>query len=104
MNIQKTNTMIKSKKQRRAEFVQWMGPLLDVLRELGDTKREVNREGAPHVELIDGNRLVTMLEKEEIGVVPRMVYDVDYAFFKAYLPEKPETADSENDEQREHSC
>lgn len=54
-----------------------------------DAKREATREGAPPIELIDGNRLVAMLEKEEIGVVPRTVYDIDYAFFRAYLPEKP---------------
>ncbi|WP_156932857.1 hypothetical protein [Desulfonatronum lacustre] len=46
------------------------------------------------MELIDGNRLVAMLEKEEIGVVPRTVYAIDYAFFRAYLPEKPEPATS----------
>ena len=39
---------------------------------------------------------VAMLEKEEIGVVPRTVYDIDYAFFRAYLPEKPEPATSGN--------
>ncbi|WP_200874850.1 restriction endonuclease [Desulfonatronum thiodismutans] len=61
-----------------------------------DAKREATREGAPPIELIDGNRLVAMLEKEEIGVVPRTVYDIDYAFFRAYLPDKPEPATSGN--------
>jgi restriction system protein len=53
-----------------------------------DAKREACREGAPPIELIDGNRLVAMLEKEEIGVIPRTVYDIDYAFFRPYFPEK----------------
>ncbi|WP_218961276.1 hypothetical protein [Desulfobotulus mexicanus] len=32
------------KKQKKAEFVKWMGPLLDALRQLGDsgTPREVS--------------------------------------------------------------
>ncbi|WP_459936493.1 restriction endonuclease [Desulfonatronum parangueonense] len=52
-----------------------------------DAKREATREGAPPIELIDGNRLVAMLEKEEIGVISRTVFDIDYAFFRSYLPE-----------------
>jgi restriction system protein len=50
-----------------------------------DAKREASREGAPPIELIDGQQLISMLEKEEIGVKPRTVYDIDYAFFKPYL-------------------
>jgi len=50
-----------------------------------DAKREASREGAPPIELIDGQQLIDMLEKEEIGVKPRTVYDIDYAFFKPYL-------------------
>lgn len=53
-----------------------------------DAKREASREGAPPIELIDGNQLVEMLKKEEVGVKPRMVYDVDYDFFRTYLPEE----------------
>jgi len=29
--------------------------------------REANREGAPHVELVDGTKLVEMFEKVELG-------------------------------------
>jgi restriction system protein len=50
-----------------------------------DAKREAGREGAPPIELIDGNELVRMLEKEEIGVKPRTVYEIDHSFFKPYL-------------------
>ena len=50
-----------------------------------DAKREAVREGAPAIELIDGNQLVEMLEKEEVGVRQKVVYDVDLAFFKPYM-------------------
>lgn len=50
-----------------------------------DAKREATREGAPHIELIDGNELVSMIEKEEIGLKTRTVYDIDFAFFNSYL-------------------
>ena len=50
-----------------------------------DAKREAVREGAPHIELIDGIQLVSMLEKEEIGLKPKTVYDIDNDFFRSYL-------------------
>lgn len=50
-----------------------------------DAKRESVRPGAPPIELIDGNELVEMLEKEEIGVTPTTVYEIDYQFFHPYL-------------------
>jgi restriction system protein len=50
-----------------------------------DAKREAAREGAPHIELIDGSQLVAMLEKEEIGLKPKTVYEIDNDFFRPYL-------------------
>lgn len=50
-----------------------------------DAKREAAREGAPHIELIDGVQLVTMLEKEEIGLKPKTIYEIDNDFFRPYL-------------------
>ncbi|MCL2526887.1 MAG: restriction endonuclease [Defluviitaleaceae bacterium] len=37
------------------------------------------------LELIDGEKLVEMFEKAEIGVKPRTVYDPDMAFFAQYM-------------------
>jgi restriction system protein len=37
------------------------------------------------LELIDGDRLVEMFEKAELGVSPRTVYDPDLTFFEKYL-------------------
>jgi restriction system protein len=37
------------------------------------------------LELIDGEKLVEKIEKAEIGVIPRMAYDPDMAFFGQYM-------------------
>lgn len=39
------------------------------------------------LELIDGDELVEMFEKAELGVTQRMVYDPDPIFFKQYMDE-----------------
>ena len=46
--------------------------------------QEANREGAPHVELVDGTKLVEMFEKVELGLKKRTVYDVDLSYFAKY--------------------
>jgi restriction system protein len=46
-----------------------------------DAKREARRDGAPPVELVDGDKLLDMFEKLELGLVPRIVYDIDESFF-----------------------
>lgn len=45
---------------------------------------EANREGAPQVELVDGDKLVEMFEKVELGLAKRTVYDVDPAYFEKF--------------------
>ena len=50
-----------------------------------DAKREAVRDGAPPIELIDAEMLIDMMEKEEIGLKPKTVFDVDYAFFDQYM-------------------
>ena len=47
--------------------------------------REVNREGVPQVELVDGEKLVEMFHSLELGVKPKTVYDVDLQFFDQYM-------------------
>ncbi len=46
--------------------------------------REASREGAPKVELIDGEKLVKMFEKVELGVVPKTIYIPDLAYFERF--------------------
>ncbi len=53
-----------------------------------DARKETDRDGAPPVELVDGEKLVEMFENLELGVKPKTVFEVDYTFFKQYMPEK----------------
>ena len=53
-----------------------------------EARREADRDGAPPVELVDGEKLVEMFENLELGIQPKTVFEVDYAFFKQYMPEK----------------
>ena len=47
--------------------------------------QEANREGAPQVELVDGDKLVEMFQRVELGVTKRTVYDVDPAYFEKFM-------------------
>jgi restriction system protein len=49
-----------------------------------DAVREANRDGAPPVELVDGEKLVSMFESVSLGVKPRTVYEVDRTFFEQF--------------------
>ncbi len=49
-----------------------------------DAIREANREGAPPIELVDGEKLVSMFESVKLGVIPQVVYEVDQAFFDQF--------------------
>jgi restriction system protein len=49
-----------------------------------EAEREATREGAPPVELVDGERLVRLMERLGLGVKPRTVFDVDDRFFEEY--------------------
>ena len=49
-----------------------------------DAKKEAIRDGADPIELIDGEKLVQMFERLELGVRPRTVFEVDLEFFRDY--------------------
>lgn len=49
-----------------------------------DARREAIRDGAPPIELVDGDKLVALFEQLELGVKPRKAYDVDEGFFTEY--------------------
>jgi restriction system protein len=44
-------------------------------------KKEARRDGAPPIELVDGDALVQMFEQLQLGLVPRTTFDVDEKFF-----------------------
>ncbi len=50
-----------------------------------DAIKEANREGAPKVELVDGEKIVRMFEKVQLGVKPKIIYEVDLTFFEPYF-------------------
>ncbi|MDD5133809.1 MAG: restriction endonuclease [Phycisphaerae bacterium] len=49
-----------------------------------DAQKEARRDGVEVIELVDGNKLVEIFEKLELGVKPKKVFEVDYDFFKTY--------------------
>lgn len=49
-----------------------------------DSKREAVRDGANPIELVDGEKLVRIFERLELGVKPKVIYEVDLEFFKEY--------------------
>jgi restriction system protein len=46
-----------------------------------DAKKEARREGAPAIELVDGEKLLSMFEQLELGLFPRKAYELDDTFF-----------------------
>jgi len=50
--------------------------------------QEANRDGAPKIELVDADKLVEMFEKVELGLIKRIVYDVNISFFEKYRQEQ----------------
>jgi restriction system protein len=53
-----------------------------------EAKREASRDGAPPIELIDGQKLVSLFESVHLGVRPKTVYEIDLNFFEPYLETK----------------
>lgn len=49
-----------------------------------EAKREATRDGAPPMELIDGEKLIDMLERFELGLRPVTTYEIDSAFFNEF--------------------
>lgn len=46
-----------------------------------DAKREAVRDGAPSIELVDGDRLIDMLENLQLGLRRVQTYELDPSFF-----------------------
>jgi len=103
----------KKKPDECAQFLRYFGPLLDALRELGgsgteeevggamagradkeiiittgtftaEARRESSRDGVPPIELIDGDKLIDMLESLELGLLPVKSFKVDDLFFNKF--------------------
>lgn len=49
-----------------------------------EARREARRDGARPIELVDGDKLVDMFEKLELGLRPKTVFEVDDDFFEEF--------------------
>jgi restriction system protein len=49
-----------------------------------DARKEAVRDGVPPIELVDGDKLLNMLEHLELGLTPRRTFEVDAAFFEQF--------------------
>ena len=49
-----------------------------------EAKKEARRDGVPPIELVDGDILVDMFERLELGLIPMRTYDIDEKFFDDY--------------------
>ncbi|MGB9085762.1 MAG: restriction endonuclease [Terriglobales bacterium] len=49
-----------------------------------EARREASRDGAPPVELIDGEKLVGMFKDLELGLKPVKTYEIDDSFFEEF--------------------
>jgi restriction system protein len=49
-----------------------------------EAKKEARRDGAPPIELVDGDDLVVLFENLEFGLRPRKTFDVDDKFFDEF--------------------
>ncbi len=49
-----------------------------------EAKNEAIREGAPPIELVDGDKLVQLFEQKQLGLKPKTIYEIDHDFFEEY--------------------
>lgn len=49
-----------------------------------EAKKEARRDGVPPIELVDGDSLVDIFERLELGLIPKRTYDIDEKFFEDY--------------------
>lgn len=50
-----------------------------------EAKREARRDGVPPIELVDGDTLISMLERLKLGLTPITTYEIDENFFDDYM-------------------
>ena len=49
-----------------------------------EARKEATRDGVPPIELVDGDKLVSMFERAELGLRPVQAYEVDESFFEEF--------------------
>ena len=54
-----------------------------------EARREASRDGAPPIELIDGQKLVDMFQELELGLRPVTTYEIEEKFFEEFHSSAP---------------
>ncbi len=49
-----------------------------------EARKEAIRDGAPPIELVDGEKLLDMLERLQLGLKPKTIYEIDDKFFEEF--------------------
>jgi restriction system protein len=49
-----------------------------------EARRESSRDGAPPIELVDGEKLIELFAKLDLGLRPVTTYEIDDSFFAEY--------------------
>ncbi|ESQ16840.1 MAG: Mrr restriction system protein [Thiohalocapsa sp. PB-PSB1] len=49
-----------------------------------DAQKEARRDGVPPIEMVNGEKLVSMFEHLQLGVRPKTVFEIDSKFFDEY--------------------
>ncbi len=49
-----------------------------------EARKEASRDGAPPIELVDGEKLIDLFEQLRLGLNERKTYEVDEKFFEEY--------------------
>ncbi|MBS1651630.1 MAG: restriction endonuclease [Bacteroidetes bacterium] len=60
------------------------GIILTTGRFTKEARNEAIRDGVPPIELVDGEKLVELFEKYELGLKPKTVFDIDPTFFEEF--------------------
>jgi len=53
-----------------------------------DAEMEAARDGVIPIELVDGDRLVSLFEDVGLGVRPKQIIEIDYAFFEQFRSQR----------------
>lgn len=60
------------------------GIILTTGRFTKEAKNEAIRDGVPPIELVDGEKLVAMFEKYQLGLTPKTIFEIDTNFFEEF--------------------
>lgn len=50
-----------------------------------EAQKEAIRDGAPPIELVDGEALVELFQRNKLGMKPRIIFEVDKEFFEQFM-------------------